>query len=233
MLSYQPRRSLLVRSALSALILLAGRAATAQNMNVTSPQPANSPLIYRVEAASQRLEMTVNTSRILSLDHKVPQAQVNNPEILELTPLSATRIQVHAKRAGVTQINLWDENDQIRSIDVIVFGDVQELNMVLKSVFPRASLRVVPLANSAILSGYVDRPDDVSRIVQIAQEYYPTIINSITVGGVQQVELHVQVMEVSRTRLRALGFDFAHFSGEDFAVSSVSGLIAAVTGGDV
>ena len=45
--------------------------------------------------------------------------------------------------------------------------------------------------------------------------------------------LHVQVMEVSRTKLRALGFDWAYFNGDDYIIQSVSGLIAqaAVTGG--
>ena len=44
----------------------------------------------------------------------------------------------------------------------------------------------------------------------------------------QQVLLHCKVMEVSRTKLRAMGFDFqAIGSGGDFLVSSVSGLISA------
>jgi pilus assembly protein CpaC len=76
----------------------------------------------------------------------------------------------------------------------------------------------------------VDRPDDVGRIMMIAEDFYPKVINNITVGGVQQVVLHVQVMEVSRTRLRAMGVDWASFNGDDFVISSVSGLISAVTG---
>ena len=34
----------------------------------------------------------------------------------------------------------------------------------------------------------------------------------MTVGGVQKVLLHVKVMEVSRTKLRTLGFDWAQIS---------------------
>ena len=40
-----------------------------------------------------------------------------NPEILELTPLSPTEIQVFAKKPGVTQVNLWDENERIYTVD--------------------------------------------------------------------------------------------------------------------
>jgi pilus assembly protein CpaC len=193
-----------------------------------------SPLLYHVEAASQRLEMTVNTSRILTLDQKVPKAQVNNPELLDLLPLSASQIQVHAKKTGVTQINLWDEDDRIRTIDVVIFGDAQELQMTFKTVFPNASLRVIPLPDRAIITGFVDRPDDVNRIVEIARAYYPDVINAISVGGVQQVLLDVKVMEVSRTRLRTMGVDWAYLTNGEVFGQGVSGLLSTdVVGGSI
>lgn len=235
MLSHPSRISLALRrpAPWGALLLVALLAPASTSAQEVAEVAIGQPLLYHVERDAQRLEMTVNTSRILTTQEPIPQAQVNNPELLELTPLSTNQVQVHAKKAGVTQINIWDENDRIRTIDVIVFGDAKELTMILETTFPRASLKVLPLASSAIVSGYVDRPDDVGRIIMIAEDFYPKVINNITVGGVQQVVLHVQVMEVSRTRLRALGVDWASFNGDDFLISSVSGLIAAVSGGAV
>jgi pilus assembly protein CpaC len=186
-------------------------------------------IIYNVQAPHQRLEMIVNSSRILTLEQKIPTALVANRDVLELTALSPTQIQVFAKKAGVTSINLWNENKEIKTIDVVVYGDARELKLVLEAQFPRASLTVTPLANSVIVGGFVDRPDLVNRIIQIAQDYHPNIINNITVGGVQQVLLDVKVMEVSRTRLRELGVDLGHFAGSDFLVSNISGLITTFT----
>jgi pilus assembly protein CpaC len=62
----------------------------------------------------------------------------------------------------------------------------------------------------------------------MAEDYYPKVINNITVGGVQQVMLHVQVMEVSRRKLRALGFDWTNFGSSDFVSQHISGLIREV-----
>ena len=56
-------------------------------------------LVHRIQAASERIEMTVNSSRVLTLDQNIPRAQVNNKDILELTPLSPNEIQVFAKKA--------------------------------------------------------------------------------------------------------------------------------------
>lgn len=164
---------------------------------------------HQVSEAVDRIQMIVNTSRILSQDSKIPQAQVNNPEVVGLTALSPNQVQIYARRPGVTQVNMWDEKGNIRTIDVTVHGDAQELARLLHDTFPKAALRIRPVSNGVIISGYVDDPNQQSRIVEISQNYYPNVINYITVGGVQQVLLQVRIMEVSRTRLRNLGVDLA------------------------
>lgn len=184
-------------------------------------------IVHKVRSPNERMEMTVNTSRILTLDQKIPQAQVNNPELLDLHPLSPNEIQLFAKTPGVTQVNLWGENQQIYTIDVIVYGDAQALTTTLQLLFPNASIKVLPVANGVILSGFVDQPENVSRIIEIAQEYYPKVLNNMKVAGVQEVLLHVKVMEVSRTKLRQLGFDFAKATNGTIVYSGIAGLLTA------
>lgn len=186
-------------------------------------------IVYKLSSPNERLEMTVHTSRILTMEQKIPQAQVNNPEILDLTPLSPTQVQISAKTAGVTQVNLWGENKELYTVDVIVYGDVRELTLLLRSSFPNAALKVVPVANSVMISGFVDQPAYIDRIIRIAEEFYPKVINNMTVGGVQQVLLHVKVMEVSRTKLRQLGFDWAKITGANVVSSGPTGLISDFT----
>ena len=137
------------------IVLAPGRAAHAQAV----PEPALTPppiavqtpeatppsIVRKLNSLSERMEMTVNTSRILTLDQKIPQAQVNNPEILQITPLSPNQIQISAKKPGVTQVNLWSDNKQIYTVDVIVQPDARELAEMLKAQFPTASLKVVPV----------------------------------------------------------------------------------------
>ena len=192
----------------------------------TTAQSPQQALHFQVDRATQRLEMIVNTSRILTLDKKVPRMQVNNPEIVKATPLSPYQVQLAALRPGVTQVNLWDQDDQVYTVDLLVMGDARELQMLLSSEFPGAAIKVRPLASSVVLSGFVDRPESVSRIVRMAEDYYPKIINNIAVGGVQQVLLEVKVYEVSRSKLRNMGFDWANFNGNEFAVSRGAGILA-------
>lgn len=186
-------------------------------------------IVHKIEAANERLEMVVNSSRILTLGEKIPQVQVNNPDVVGVEPLSETQVQLFAKKAGVTQVNLWGEDNMVHTVDLIVFGDSRELQFLLESQFPNASLKVFPLANSVVISGYVDDLGHVDRITEMAKDYYPKVINNISVGGVQQVMLHVKVLEISRTKMRNLGIDWTAISGSDFVSSNVGGIISAIT----
>ncbi len=212
-----------------ALVCILAASLVAQSTVI--PLPSNNPSInFEVKLPHERMEMTASTSRILTMEQKIPQAQVNNPDLLDLTPLSPTQIQVSAKKAGVTQINLWDEEKKLYTVDVLIIGDAQELIVLLKSQFPNCSLKIIPVASSVLISGYVDKAENVDRIIQIAQEFYPKVINNMTLGGVQTVLLNVKLMEVSRTKLRRLGMDWTNIDSAGSTIASTAGGILTPVG---
>ncbi|HEX3869469.1 MAG TPA: pilus assembly protein N-terminal domain-containing protein, partial [Pirellulales bacterium] len=78
----------------AAAMMAAVKTAPAQQIG---PQP----VVQRIQSANEKLNMIASTSRNLTLDHRVPRVEVNNPDIIEVRPLSPTDLQVYAKRAGV------------------------------------------------------------------------------------------------------------------------------------
>ncbi len=203
------------------LVLLASSMSQAR-----AQQYQATPLQVQVSQVAQRLEMTVNTSRILALEKKVPRVFVSDTTIVQASPISPSQVQISALQAGVTQVNMWDEDGKIFTVDVIVIRDATELRELLASEFPEATLRIRPLAESVYISGYVPRPELVNEIISLSRDYYNKVVNGISVGGVQQVALQVKVMEVSRTKLRQLGLDWA-FAGEDGGILQGSGGLIA------
>lgn len=215
-----------LRAALAgAAILWAALPAAAQPL-------AGNSLTFKVQAAAERLEMVVDTSRIMEMPFKVPRVFVANPEIVAAKPLSPSQIQLSALKPGVTQVNLWDEEEKITTVDIVVLGDARELEMLLRSEFPDAQLKIRPLASSVYISGFVPKQEQVGQIVRMAEDFYPKVVNNLTVGGVQQILLNVRVMEVSRTKLRQVGVDWSVLSSNFFITQSVSGVLSnAGTGG--
>lgn len=188
-------------------------------------QPGGSNVRFQVRGAAERLEMTVNASRVVDFPFDVPRMLVNNPDLVRVVPISPRSIQLSALRAGVTQLNVWDTDGNVTTLDLVILGDVQDLDLTLKTLFPEASLRLRPLNSSLYISGFVPKADMVGSITRVAQDYFPNIINDMTVGGVHKVLLHVKVLEVSRTKLRNLGFDWAQISGGGFVSQSVSAIL--------
>jgi pilus assembly protein CpaC len=205
--------------ALAAVSLLAPRLASAQSTSTGS-------IIQNISAPSERVDLYVHTSKLLRLQKPIPKAVVQNPDIVDLVPRGAKELQIIAKKEGFTTITLWDTDDKTYAIDVLVGKDGRELLTHLKREFPKATLTVHPLTNKVVVNGTVDNPTDIGHIVDIAKDFYPEVINQVTVGGVQQVLLHVKIMEVSRTKLRRLGVDWAYLN-TNIPVQSVSGLLAA------
>jgi pilus assembly protein CpaC len=196
-----------------------------------SPSPSDLAQQLRVTKANQRLELSVNTSRVLTLDNKIPRLYVSNPEVLRAAPISPNQIQISGLQAGLAQLNLWDDKGALFTVDVVVVRDVKELLELLRTEFPEANLRVRLLNKAIYITGYVPRPELVEQISNLVTSYYPDdkMVNGITVGGVQQVALHVKVMEVSRTKLRQLGLDWTA-NGSKFNIIQGVGQILGTSG---
>jgi len=190
---------------------------------------AGSTVAHNISQPSERVEMIVKSSRILTLEERIPKFQVYNELVVGATPVSQNQIQIFAKTPGTTQLNLWDTNDRLYTVDVIVMADARQVEGILESQLPLATLKVIPIKDSAsaIISGTVTSVDDVDRAVAITEQFYTTVVNNIRVVGVQTVLLHTKIMEVSRTKLRDLGIDWGSVSTGSFFYSAPSGLINA------
>ena len=205
-------RSMARTASLSMMACLAVLAAPLTSMGQDGPIKLvanNAAANHMISQSAERMELLVKTSRILTLEARIPKFQVHNEEILGATPVSQNQLQIFAKTPGTTELNMWDENDKLYTVSVTVLADAREVEGILGAQLPLATLKVMPINTSAIISGYVTSVDDVDRAVAIVEQFYPTVVNNIKVVGVQQVLLHTRIMEVSRTKFRDLGIDWA------------------------
>ncbi len=224
------RNSTRVRVALSWLLSICSMACGTHPLAAQQPLPTpgasdTTSVNYRVTRASQRLDMVVNSSRLITLDKPIPRMQVHNQKILRAMPVGPSEIQVSAQAPGVTQLNLWDGEDppNLYTVDVVITGDARELEGILASQFPSAAIKVTVLPTGAIISGTVTDGTEIDRVMAVTEQYYPHIVNNIRVVGVQSVLLHTKVLEVSRTKLRAAGIDLGYLSGGNFVAVTGSG----------
>lgn len=220
-----------VRCGLCVAVSIACLVPTGHAISKEADSSLGASIDYDVTDTVQRLEMIVKSSRILRIEGRIPKFQVHNEEVLNATPVSENQVQIFAKAPGTTQLNLWDTDEKLFTVDVMVVADAREVESILSSQLPYAMLKVMPLQDSAIVSGTVTGVDDVDRAVAIVEQFYPRVLNNIRVVGVQQVLLHTKIMEISRTKLRALGIDWSlQGSGNNVFSNAPGALVDLGTG---
>jgi len=190
---------------------------------------AQQPSIKRQRAGEQtvnlsskdsRLEITEKFSRVVELKKKITRVDGFDPEVINVSALTPNRVRVQAITPGVTTMLLVDENGQEFSIEIFVSGDARHLQAYLNEMFPQSSVKAVKVRDSVVLRGWVTQPENITEMVEIAEQFFPQVLNQMKVGGVQQVLLKVKIMEIQRSKIRTLGINWLFRNRNSYLSSS-------------
>jgi pilus assembly protein CpaC len=179
-------------------------------------------------APRSTLELAERFSKVLRFETPIARVDGFDPSVLSISPLSETQLRVQALDQGVTTIVCTDAEGRTFIIEVYVVGDARLLQSVLKRHFPSTAVTATKVRDSVLLRGWVSEPQQIPQIVEIAELYFPRVLNQMNVGGPQEVQLRVQVMEVQRSMIRRFGFNFAAI-GRNAAVTSTPGPITPLS----
>ena len=161
---------------------------------------------------------------------RIKNIAVANPLIVQVTVVRPDAYAIVGLAPGISTVTVTDEDNKVEKLDVVVvLYDIEQLRRVLRRAVPTASVLPFPAGNNAvILAGTVDRAEDVPAVLQSAQSVVGPvqIINTLRVGGPQQVQICVTVARVNRTKLRQFGFNFLFNGPNVIGGSTIGNLIA-------
>lgn len=183
--------------------------------------PASLPAEINGLDASGGLTLTAGRSTVITSARVLQRVNVAQPEVADANALSPVSLLVTAKKAGTTQLILWDDQNRTRTISVTVLADITPLRDLLKLALPHAKIDAVSANGAVVLVGQVANLADADRAVSIASLHAPKVVNLLEVAGGQQVMLQVCFAEVSRTATSALGVNFGYADGVSFGASNI------------
>ena len=187
---------------------------------------------FEVNESVESLDIIAGSARRLKFAYQVPELMVENPEVIQASPVSPNELLITGLKPGVSSITVSDPDKNLQTIAIEVLVDTRKLELAFKNYFPDSQIKVHPFNSGVILAGHVARADQVANIMKVAADYFPTnVVNQLQVNGNQNIAIKVEVYEVSRTKLRELGVDWAVFGSRVEVISSVSDIIAATTSG--
>jgi len=224
----QSRPSFLLLALPALILCMSGTVADAQSGAAPSTPALNDP-VFEVTQEKSELRIVEKFAKVLKLDKRITTVSGFDQSVINVSKVerSPNMIRVHAEKPGVTSLVITDEDNRNFTLEVFVIGDVRHLQAYLKRLFPNSSIEAVAIGNNVILRGWVSQPEHITEIREVAAQFYENVIDQMKVGGVQQVQLKVRVMEMQRAKIRRLGFNFL-FSNNDGAVASTPGQLTAL-----
>ena len=182
-----------------------------------------------------QLSLISGKSIVLTSEKAVKRVSVADPEVADFILLSPTEIYLTGKKAGVTNLTLWQDNRVVAVYDLQVAYDITRLKEDLHRLLPEEKeLSVLATHDTITLAGKVTRTAHLNQAVNLAKAYAPEekVTSLVEVGGVHQVMLEVRVAEMSKSTANQLGINLLYTRGEDFGVSLLSNLADLVSPSD-
>jgi pilus assembly protein CpaC len=170
------------------------------------------------EKASEQpvqINVLVGQSRVINFDRPIGRFSVSNPEVAEAVLVAPDQVLVNGKAFGQVNFIAWEQKGGgFIVFDVFVRSNLSLIDSQIKALFPNDDIRLSQANGSVVISGSVKQKAtgaEVEAVVKAAGFNVVNMLKSPT-QGVAQVQLQVQVAEVSRNRMRELGATFAYES---------------------
>ncbi|MDC8758027.1 type II and III secretion system protein family protein [Janthinobacterium fluminis] len=164
-------------------------------------------------------------SKLLHLPYAAARVAVGNADVADVILLNPTEVYLLGKRAGATNLILWNKANQASIVDIAVNVDTVGLRQQLERLFGgEKDIVITAAADTLILSGTVSDVVKASQIAALAGVYVQRagagaaanpaapagtaplkVVNMLGIAAPQQVMLEVQIAEVSKSLVDQLG----------------------------
>ena len=217
------------------LKILAGLAAVASlALPVASRAGDDMGSVVKVDMASgganQSLSLPMGRSAVVDLPVDARDVLVSNPTVAEAVLRTPRRIFVLGMKSGVTDAMFFDAaGRRILGLSIRVEQNTSGLGDTINRILPGSQVRVEAINDSIVLSGSVANAADADKAVQLAKAVVVKqdgVINMLSIAGQDQVMLKVRVLEVDRSVIKQLGFNWNAVIGEVGSTQFILGAAA-------
>ncbi|MEH6404537.1 MAG: type II and III secretion system protein family protein [Sneathiella sp.] len=161
------------------------------------------------------LDLVLNAGKLVKLESAATSVFVGNPALADVHVQSPTIIYIFAKKPGRTNLFALDSKGNVLiNSPVEIKHDVASLEEALRDLDPNLKIKATSMREGIVLTGQVPTAnvsEDARRISALYSSGGP-IFNRLVVEGANQINLRVQVAEVSRSVTKQLGVNWENIS---------------------
>jgi len=168
------------------------------------------------------------SSAIITVPDTLLRVSVADPGVLEAVVIPPRQLILNAVSVGSTSLIVWGRGEASQLFTVEVTADLASLERQLRELFPGVDLGASSTGTAVVLTGTVRDAAVVRSVLELAGATGAQVINNIQVPAPEQILLHVQFAEVTRSSLKEIGAELIRvtnapqlddaFQRDDFSV---------------
>src|SRR5689334_5136458 len=173
----------------------------------TAPAPATRPAtrsgrqaqLVRDLPENGVLTLMANKGTVVKTRVPYKSVSISQPDIADVSLVGPSDLLLTGKKAGATQLILWDDEDRTQVVEVVVSFDLQAVQQHMRQMFPDSRIEVTSLNGTIALRGRVPSLQVAEQAEEVAAPYGQKVLNFLEVAGGQQVVLQIRFAEISRS----------------------------------
>lgn len=208
-----------------------------------------------------QVSLLVGRSQILRLPEAATRVAVSDPRVADYLLVEPRQLYVYGRSSGTSNLLVWDDQDRLRQVNLVVETDLSDLRRTLSELLPKETdVQVRMVGSSLVLAGSVADVIASEQVVSLADAFARNlqrglagglaegdsggaaggagsaapvrVINTLRIRDPQQVMLEVRFAEVARTAVKSLGVAIdANASAGDFSLGIASRSVLLATVG--
>jgi pilus assembly protein CpaC len=179
-------------------------------------------LVAQGAPAQDSLTLSAGRSQHVESAFPVAGVSVTDLNVADVQLLAQRLVLVSAKAPGVTDVLMWGDGGEVRSLRVEVTLDLAQVEGDLSVLLPGSEVKVVARGGTTVVAGRLARAEQAATLDAYFTARELPWVDATSLAGGQQVSVQVRLAEVSRTGLRELGVNILK-TGESFFGGSVIG----------
>jgi pilus assembly protein CpaC len=180
--------------------------------NATPPAALPSGAAPIVDGSEPRaVELLVGRSTLVDIGAPIARVSLTSADIADALVTGHSQLLVHGKTPGSISMFVWDRAGGVKRYEIAVQRDLARLNDQFRDLFPGEQIQAHSNGKSIVLSGKVSTKDVADKVTAVAGGYVDKPADVTTLLQVQpgprsnQVLLRVRFAEVSRSAMSEYG----------------------------
>jgi pilus assembly protein CpaC len=180
--------------------------------NAMPPAALSSGTAPGVEGSDARpVELMVGRSTLVDIGSPIARVSLTSADVADALVTGQSQLLVHGKTPGSISMFVWDRAGAVKRYEIAVLRDLARLNDQVRDLFPGEQVRAHSNGKAVVLSGSVSSKDVAEKVAAVAAGYVDKPADVTSLLQVQpgprsnQVLLRVRFAEVSRSAMSEFG----------------------------